>query len=70
MSISGADFDNRRREAGECAICLSPHPARTEAFAEFRKILQPILAEIGVDAGEPAVLPVHLLDQTSVEGKF
>ena len=34
-----------------------------EAFAEFGKLLQPILAAVGVDAGEPAVMPLHKLIQ-------
>ena len=36
-----------------------------EAFAAFGAVLQPILAEVGVDAGEPAIMPVHKLIQVS-----
>lgn len=39
-----------------------------EAFAAFGEKLMPILAELGVDAGEPAVMPIQMLDQTTVEG--
>ena len=41
-----------------------------EAFEAFGTKLMPILAELGVDAGEPAVMPVHLLDQERVQGKI
>jgi len=41
-----------------------------EAFEAFGQILMPILADLGVDVGEPAVMPIHLLDQTTVEGKL
>jgi hypothetical protein len=36
-----------------------------ENFEAFGKVLMPILAEVGVDPGEPAVMPVHKLLQTS-----
>lgn len=32
-------------------------------FEAFDQVLMPIIAEVGVDAGEPAVMPVHLLKQ-------
>ena len=36
-----------------------------ESFEAFGAVLMPILAEVGVDPGEPAVMPVHKLLQTS-----
>ena len=39
--------------------------ATPEAFEAFGKVLMPILAEVGVDPGEPAVMPVHKLIQVS-----
>jgi hypothetical protein len=36
-----------------------------ESFAAFGATLMPILAEVGVDPGEPAVMAVHRLQQTS-----
>lgn len=41
-----------------------------EAFEAFGAKLMPILASVGVDAGQPAVMPIHLLDQARVEGKL
>lgn len=38
-----------------------------EAFEEFGRVLMPILAEVGVDPGEPAVMPVHKLLQDGAE---
>lgn len=35
-----------------------------ENFEAFGAALMPILEEIGVDPGEPAVMPIHLLKQT------
>jgi hypothetical protein len=35
-----------------------------ESFEAFGRVLMPILADIGVDPGEPAVMPVHKLIQT------
>jgi hypothetical protein len=35
-----------------------------ETFETFGKTLMPILAELGVDAGEPAILEIHRLDQS------
>ena len=34
-----------------------------EHFEAFGAVLMPILAEVGIDPGEPAVMPVHLLRQ-------
>ncbi len=34
-----------------------------ETFQAFGETLMPILAKIGIDAGEPAVMPIHRLDQ-------
>jgi hypothetical protein len=34
-----------------------------EHFEAFGKVLMPILAKVGVDAGEPEVMPVHSLIQ-------
>lgn len=36
-----------------------------ESFQAFGQTLMPILGEIGLDPGEPAVMPVHRLDQTA-----
>ena len=36
-----------------------------ESFQAFGQVLMPILAEVGVDPGEPAVMPIHRLDQTT-----
>ena len=41
-----------------------------EAFEAFGQKLMPILAELGIEVDEPAVMPIHLLDQASVEGKL
>lgn len=35
-----------------------------EAFKAFGVTLMPILADIGLDPGEPAVMPIHRLTQT------
>ena len=37
-----------------------------EAFAAFGETLMPILADIGLDPGEPAIMPIHRLEQTAV----
>ncbi|HEY7279678.1 MAG TPA: hypothetical protein VH594_27175 [Trebonia sp.] len=37
-------------------------PQSLQAFGE---VLMPILAEVGVDPGEPAVMPIHKLDQAA-----
>jgi len=36
-----------------------------ESFQAFGEVLMPILAEVGIDPGEPAVMAVHKLDQTA-----
>ena len=36
-----------------------------ETFHAFGQTMMPILAEVGVDAGEPSIMAVHRLDQTS-----
>jgi hypothetical protein len=41
-----------------------------ETFEAFGAKLMPILAELGIDVGQPAVMPVHLLDQSRIEGKI
>src|SRR5688572_4990511 len=38
---------------------------RPETFEAFGAILMPILGEVGVDPGEPAVMPIHQLTQTA-----
>lgn len=38
-----------------------------ETFQAFGQTLMPILAEVGIDAGEPAVMPIHRLDQAEVK---
>ena len=35
-----------------------------ESFQAFGQILMPVLGEVGIDPGEPAVMPIHRLDQT------
>jgi hypothetical protein len=34
-----------------------------ETFQAFGETLMPILAKVGIDPGEPAVMPIHRLDQ-------
>ena len=34
-----------------------------EAFQAFGEVLGPIIAQVGFDAGEPAVMPLHRLEQ-------
>jgi hypothetical protein len=36
-----------------------------EAFEAFGAVLMPIVAEVGIDVGEPAVMPIHRLEQTA-----
>lgn len=36
-----------------------------EEFQKFGAALMPVLAEVGVDAGEPAVMPIHKIVQPS-----
>jgi hypothetical protein len=38
-----------------------------ESFEAFGAVLMPILADVGVDPGEPAVMPIHKLLQTSAD---
>jgi hypothetical protein len=37
-----------------------------ESFEAFGDALMPILAEIGLDAGPPAIMPIHRLSQVDV----
>jgi hypothetical protein len=39
-----------------------------QSFQAFGEVLMPILAEVGVDPGEPAVMPVRKLDQALASG--
>jgi len=39
----------------------------SEKFEAFGKILMPILAEIGIDPGEPAIMPLHRLNQVAAD---
>jgi hypothetical protein len=34
-----------------------------EAFQAFGEILMPIIAKVGFDPGEPAIMPIHRLEQ-------
>ncbi len=36
-----------------------------ETFQAFGDVLMPILAEVQIEAGEPAIMPIHRLQQTS-----
>lgn len=36
-----------------------------ESFEAFGQVLMPILGEIGIDPGEPAVMALHRLSQTT-----
>ena len=36
-----------------------------ESFQAFGEVLMPILAEVGVDAGQPAIMPLHKLIQSA-----
>ena len=36
-----------------------------ESFEAFGPTLMPILAEVGIDAGEPAVMPIQRLEQNA-----
>ena len=38
-----------------------------ETFEAFGQTLMPILSKLGVDAGEPAVMAVHRLDQAAAQ---
>jgi hypothetical protein len=39
-----------------------------EAFEAFGQTLMPILDQVGIDAGEPSVMAIHRLEQTSSGG--
>jgi hypothetical protein len=41
-----------------------------EAFQAFGQKMMPIAAELGIDVGEPQIMPIHVLDQEAVEGKI
>jgi hypothetical protein len=36
-----------------------------ETFDEFGRTLMPILAEVGIDPGEPSIMALHRLQQTA-----
>jgi hypothetical protein len=36
-----------------------------EAFQAFGAVLMPLIAQVGFDAGEPAVMPIHRLEQVA-----
>jgi hypothetical protein len=36
-----------------------------ESFRAFGEVLMPILAEVGVDPGQPVVMPIRKLDQAA-----
>jgi hypothetical protein len=36
-----------------------------EAFQAFGEALMPIIAKVGIDIGEPAVMPVHRMEQVT-----
>jgi hypothetical protein len=38
-----------------------------ETFEAFGATLMPILGEVGIDPGEPAVLTMHRLEQTTAK---
>jgi hypothetical protein len=38
-----------------------------EAFHAFGETLMPILAKVGIDPGEPAIMPIHRLDQSDAQ---
>ncbi len=38
-----------------------------EAFGKFGEALMPIIADVGLDVGEPAVMPIHRLEQQAVD---
>jgi hypothetical protein len=38
-----------------------------EKFEAFGGVLMPILGEIGIDVGEPSIMAVHRLDQSSTK---
>lgn len=36
-----------------------------EAFQAFAEVLMPIIAKVGFDVGEPAIMPIHKLEQVA-----
>ena len=36
-----------------------------EAFQAFGEVLMPLITKVGIDVGEPAVMPVHRLEQVA-----
>jgi hypothetical protein len=36
-----------------------------EAFQAFGEVLMPIIAKVGIDVGEPSVMPLHRLEQVA-----
>lgn len=36
-----------------------------EAFQAFGEVLMPLVAKIGLDVGEPAIMPIHRLEQVA-----
>jgi hypothetical protein len=38
-----------------------------ESFQAFGAVLMPILGELGVEAGEPAIMPIHKLLQAAAD---
>jgi hypothetical protein len=36
-----------------------------EAFGAFGETLMPILSEVGIDPGEPAIMPIYRLNQVA-----
>ena len=40
-----------------------------EAFEAFGQKLMPILAEMGIEVGEPAIMPIEMIDQREIKGE-
>jgi hypothetical protein len=38
-----------------------------ESFQAYGAVLMPILAEVGIDPGEPSIMPLHRLVQTAAD---
>jgi hypothetical protein len=36
-----------------------------KAFEAFGNVLMPILSEVGIDPGEPSIMAIHRVEQTS-----
>jgi hypothetical protein len=36
-----------------------------ESFEAFGEVLMPIIAKVGFDAGQPAIMPIHRLEQVA-----